>query len=631
MIQGYHPTLLKVTYQRPSKKDVNQNECFQVIYADDQGDGHYTEEPGEADIYIVKPEYRKYKYNKPEERMEKMDKIRVPISKIKDTIIEHSGEWGQNIKKRAFETKDWKLLDQLYRWPYAYECDFQPEYYFMKDWYEKYELNANPKISKCYLDIEVDQIDYKVDMDHIETTAYAPVNCASLIFEELNEGYQFVLKPFEPPRLSYTPEEYKERYAMYQKQLKDYEYLRTHQNEYIQKLHQEFDSVYGWIDYHVRFYDEEIDLIADIFRCINTKKPNWCLIWNMRFDIKYLYHRIVTLGYDPKSIMCSPEIPSQICYFREDKSTFTIAKQYDFFHISAFTQYICQMRLYSAVRKSGHQLRSVKLNAIADKELKDKKVEYEDETDIVHFPYFDFIRFLIYNVKDTLLQKGIGRKTNDLIAYYMRSHKNLTPYNKIYKETHLLRNVREKYFERDGWVQGNNLNIIGKDEDFEELKFYQVNGGDSDENSGEKSFKGAINADPVWNDYIGLPILGARSNNLFRNVVDFDMGAFYPSCKIASNMDGITLLYKAAFNNNEFISGEFSNKSLNQQYEERDKFGKLRALDITGEAVNTFVSGNILTFGYNYFNLPDLEELDKEVTKIIEEGINPPLYYSKFI
>ena len=98
------------------------------------------------------------------------------------------------------------------------------------------------------------------------------------------------------------------------------------------------------------------------------------------------------------------------------------------------------------------------------------------------------------------------------------------------------------------------------------------------------------------------------------------MGAFYPSCKIASNMDGITLLYKAAFNNNEFISGEFSNKLLNQQYEERDKFGKLRALDITGEAVNTFVSGNILTFGYNYFNLPDLEELDKEVTKIIEEG-----------
>ena len=353
MILGHNPTLLKVTYQRPSKKD-DKEECFQVIYADDQGDVHYVEEPGEADIYIVKPEFRTYRYNKPEERMERMDKIRVPISDIRYTIAEHAGDWGKQIKQRALDSKDWRILDQLYRWPYAYACDFQPEFYYMKEWYDKYPLPQNPKLSKCYLDIEVDQIDHNIDLNHIELSAYAPVNCVSLIFEERNESYQFILKPFVPPKSQYSEEEYKERYKLYEQQLRDYEYMRSHIDEYIETLHREFDATYGYINYHVRFYDEEIDLIADIFRCINKFKPNFCLIWNMRFDIKYLYYRIQTLGYDPASIMCSPEIPSKTCYFREDKSTFVIAKQYDFFHISSFTQYICQMRLNKNIRAFYH-------------------------------------------------------------------------------------------------------------------------------------------------------------------------------------------------------------------------------------------------------------------------------------
>ena len=40
---------------------------------------------------------------------------------------------------------------------------------------------------------------------------------------------------------------------------------------------------------------------------------------------------------------------------------------------------------------------------------------------------------------------------------------------------------------------------------------------------------------------------------MYKNPIDFDMGAFYPSIKIASNMDPGTLLYKASFNNNEFL------------------------------------------------------------------------------
>lgn len=250
----------------------------------------------------------------------------------------------------------------------------------------------------------------------------------------------------------------------------------------------------------------------------------------------------------------------------------------------------------------------MKLNSIADILLKDKKIEYPDQANMITFAYTDWIRFVTYNLKDVLLQLGIERKTNDILTYYMRSHSNLTPYNKIFRETHLMRNVREMYFEKEGWVQSNNLNILGDGKSEEERRFYRD---DSDEDDSDVTFKGAINANPIWNDNVGQKVLGSRSNNLFANTMDYDMGAYYPSLKISSNLDASTLLYKAAFNNDEFQSGEFRNRSQNQDYEEKDKNGKIRKNDLTGEAVNTFVSGNTLTFGYNWLGLPDVTEMRK--------------------
>lgn len=210
-----------------------------------------------------------------------------------------------------------------------------------------------------------------------------------------------------------------------------------------------------------------------------------------------------------------------------------------------------------------------------------------------------------------LLQLGIERKTRDIETIYFRSHSNWTPYTKIFKETYLIRNVREIYFERAGYIQQNNINIIGMDD--RDL-FSMVEDSDEDENK-ESSFKGAINADPEWNDYVGLPILGSPSNNVFKNMIDFDMGSFYPSIKIASNMDPSTLLFKAALDNREFSSGEMPNRSLNTKYQETNKFGDVVNLDITGEMVNTYVAGNILGFGYEYLGLPSITELERDLQK----------------
>ena len=609
-----HPTLLKVTYIRPDKR-TGRKECFQVIYADDNGEVHYMEEPAEADIYVVKEEYRDYTYNKPQELIAHMDKIRVPISNIRYKLSELAGPWGKSIRNRATETNDYSLLNQLYRWPYAYGCDFQPEYYYMHDWYKKYPLKT-PHLTKAFLDIEIDQIDYMVDTSNLGSSAYAPVNLVTVFLEETKDAYTFILRPFIPSKIGMTEEEYESRYTKYEHQLQQHKHLMEHQDEFYKDLEDSFEPTYGEINYHLREYGKEIDLIADVFRLINTKKPNFLLIWNMRFDIPYLLARIVALGYDPRSIMCSPEIPNPVAKFKEDNTTFQIEKQFDFFYVTSFTQYLCQMRIFASVRKSQHKLRSVALNAIGDMVLRDRKVEYPDEANIITFPYTDWPRFIKYNIKDVLLQVGIERKTNDLITYYMRSHSNLTPYNKIFRETHLLRNVREMYFEEEGWVQGNNLNTIGDGKSETDKQFY---GSDDDEEEGSSSFKGAINADPLMNDYVGEEVTGSPSNNVFINVVDFDAAAFYPSIKISSNMDSSTLEYKAEFNNEEFLSGEYSNRSLNQQYYEKDKHGKTRTLDVTGEAINTYVSENILTFGYNWLAIPSVPEMTEQVINYLCE------------
>ena len=429
--------------------------------------------------------------------------------------------------------------------------------------------------------------------------------------EETNECFTFILRPFKPSKITYRdPVEYELRYKMYESQLAQHNRLMETMDDFIKDLHDSFDETYGELKYSIREYREEIDLIADVFRLLNDRKPNFCLIWNMRFDIQYLLERIKVLGYDPTTIMTHRDFQHPKAYFHVDQRVFQLEKQYDYFYCSSYTQYICQMRLYASIRKSQQMLKSVSLNAIGERELKDKKVEYPAESNIRTFAYVDWMRFIKYNIKDVLIQYGIEIKTDDVMTYYSKSHSNLTPYSKIFRETHLLRNVREMYFEKDGWVQGNNVNNIGLDED--DL-FSSVETDDDEDN--ESTFKGAIMADPIWNDYVGVPILGVPSNNVFRNAMDYDMGAFYPSIKIASNMDPGTLLYKGEFDNSEFISGEFPNRSLNTIYQEKDKHGNIRNLDITGEAVNTYVSGNVLTFGYNYLGLPDIAELVRDVIK----------------
>lgn len=622
MIKGNNLMLLNMTYIKEDKSK-NIKECFEVIYKDvDTNKVYVSYEDPTVDIYITKEEYRDHSYNKPQELMSKLNKVECNYSDIPFQIASAIGKTGLDFMFSALREKDFNKIKHLYLWPYCYKCDFQPEYYYLSRWQKEHELPIKAKPSKAFLDIETDILDNIVDLKNIRNSANAPVNLMTLILDETNESYTFILEPHEPKKLNYSDKQFQKRVELYQKQLKAHEWLLTHKDEFIKNLHDRFDQTYGTINYHLRIYKSEIEMIKDLFQLLHQRKPNFVLIWNMRFDIQYLYYRIIELGYDPADIMCHPDFKYKRCYFKEDNTTQKLVKQFDYFYVSSYSQFICQMRTYGSIRKSQHALRSLSLNAISDIELKDRKVDYPSNTNIRTFPYEDWITFIIYNIKDVLLQVGIERKVNDMMTYYKRMYSNQTPYNKIFRETHLLRNYREKYFESIGYVQSNNINII----DTKDTSAFATNDQvydfdddeDNDDNSeveNETSFKGAIVADPIYNDSIGEVILGIPTNYILKNLIDMDMGSFYPSVKIASNMDPMTLEFKAYIDTKDYIDGKYPNKSLNTSYYERDKKGKLRYNDVTGECINTYMTENVLTFGYNWLNLPDITEIIEELSR----------------
>ena len=79
----------------------------------------------------------------------------------------------------------------------------------------------------------------------------------------------------------------------------------------------------------------------------------------------------------------------------------------------------------------------------------------------------------------TLLQMGIERKVNDIDTLYLRSYSNCTDYDKIFKQSVMLRGRQYYEYLLQGLVTGNNINII-----------YGAEKKDSEK---EVTFEGALN------------------------------------------------------------------------------------------------------------------------------------------
>lgn len=602
--------LLDIKYIRPNKRE-NIPDYLYIVWRDTEtGEKHLQiiEKP-KIDIYFEKNEFRNHNYCKNYARIETLDKVTCEYSKVIPTIVNEIGDEGIRAFQNALNTRNYEAIRSFYLYPYVFGADYDCASWYRIKWMQTLNNNAPKKLHKGFLDIEVDGL----EVPGMPSPQDCPINAVTIIDEWSNSVYTFLYmyREYIPKDTTHMTEDEKreenERKKMYENMHKAQHEMQDNPDKLINKLHSMFDESYGVLDYNLYFYTDERKMLVHIFQLINKLKPDFMGIWNISFDIPYIIDRMKALNLDPTEVMSHPDFPVKQCRFKPDTRNHEIKKKQDSFHLTSYTTYYDQMELYASIRKGGSELRSYRLNVIANKELRDSKLDYSEDGDIKTLPYTNYELFVIYNIKDVLLQLGIERRTSDFDTLYTSSYNNATAYDAVFKQTITLRNVQYLSFLEQGLIPGNNVNIFN-------ITDNNTTNDKEDDDDDDSKFEGALVADPQYNDYVGIPLYGRKTNNIFANGIDFDMSAFYPSSIFAMNIDPSTLIFKTIMPIDQFdmFGGSMKFKGITKDFFEEDDDGAKECMD-------NFQTGNYMTTGSKWLNLPNISKVYKKIKNEFED------------
>ena len=591
--------LINIIYNKGNYKE-NIPDYIYLIWRDLKTYKSHLEiiEKPKITIYFEKNEFRNHSYNKNTIEMEKTEPVTCEYNNIIQTILKDMGDAGNQFLKRIKNTGNWKELEKVHLYPYVFGSDYKCNDWYKIQWVRTMSNSVPKKLHKGFLDIETDGLGVK----GIGSPIDCPVNAITVIDGWNKISYTFLLM-YRDINTFHTniiePDTLKEYVNHMHKEQKEFE---ENEEEFKKELHEEFDEFYGEFEYKFYYYTDERKMLVHLFQMINKLKMDFIGIWNISYDIPFLIERMTNLGLDYRDIICHPDFPTKECYFVPDKINHDVKNKNDVFHCNSYTTYYDQMELYSFIRKGGSELRSVKLNYIAEKELKDKKLDYSEDGDIKTLPYTNFKKFVKYNIKDVLLQYGIERRTSDFDTLYSMAYSYATSYDKVFKQTVTIRNSQYLSLLDQGRIPGNNVNKYNIEKPELDLSMEYSNdtlNGDEDEDT----FEGALVADPKYMDNVGIEIYGHPTNNLFNYGIDFDMGAFYPNTISATNIDPSTLIFKTIMSMKQFLKKD----GLNFRSITKENFDK--SSDGSKECIDNFQTGNYLTTSTKWLNLPDVYEV----------------------
>ena len=564
--------LINIIYHKPSR-ETDWIDYLDVIYKEISTGKKkclVIKEP-EMEVYFVEDEYRTYTYNKAFIELDKCYTKKIPCKNIEMGIAKEAGENYIRLIKECKETRNFGAVKNVHKWRYVFGSDFDVETYFRVQYALEYESDDKPKrVTKQFADIEVDSI----DIVGFPRDGICPINAISLVDQESMSCFIFLLRNEKNP------------------QIQEFE---DSVDDFIEELHGAFDESYGEFKYNFFMYDEvdELQLITDFFKLVNTLKRDFMLFWNQSFDIKYFLDRIRVLNGDPKEIICAQDFPVKEVYYFPDAGIYDVKKKKDYLKASCYTNYIDQMINYVKIRSGGGELRSHALNAVGWKELKDTKLDYADEANIKTLPYVNYKKFVMYNLKDTLLQYGIEKKTEDVDTLYARVCKNPTQLHKSFSQTVMLKSRAYLEYMSYGYIIGNNNNL-----DYGNLQKMvdQVDNKDDDDEEDEK-FDGAIVANPELNTETGAMVMGRRSKYIRDYVVDFDFSSLYPSIIIGFNISPATMVGKLFINDKQVVDRYNAPEIASGKY------------DAAKDFMEGVLSQNYLMLGTRWFNLPTTDKI----------------------
>ena len=501
--EGSDITILNTFYQYPIYEDGKKisNDFLIIVYKDNKNNKKYHKviESPTYTYYIMNDDEEIPNYNKLFIEKDKVHPVEVKFTDLEKSIAKNTDNmdfYKQNIyNHNKQENKKLHLLPQVF----FSDTNIEDHYRFK---FAMTYQNEVIKLNKGFFDIEVDG---KFAAGDFVQMGECEINCVSYLDERTRKIYTFILRNSNNPLIKVFEDEIangffgiKEIGSFIEEAVGGEEnYTKYHLDEFT---------------YDLLFYDHEIELIDDLFKVIHMCDADFVEGWNSSgFDLEYIIARIEILGYNPADIMCDKRWDIKVVKnFVDERHKSDFAERGDYTFISGNTVFIDQMIQYASRRKSKiGSFASFKLDDIGLLEAGVQKLDYSHITQsVTELPWLDFKTFVLYNIMDTVVQKCIENKTQDLEYIFAKCLVNNTTYKKGHRQTVYLINRMAADWYKMGYIIGNNSNR---------------------ENPKPPKFLGALVHDPTHNnDYSRLKI-GGRAIWICDNLQDYDYKALYPS------------------------------------------------------------------------------------------------------
>lgn len=616
------------------------------------------------EIWITKPEYRTYDHIRDYYPMEKCDKVKVHYKTRYSEVGRILGCTSQEAKVS----------------PYVFQMDMAIEHFYLLQFILEYGNDKAKKLSLGFFDIENDIIlgndikDY--GSSHITCITFVEVETRQVYFlyHPKNEAKGILEKNY--PMSNKMLEMYQDYSVSYDANMG---YFDEHIGDFIQECHDTFDEDYGMFTYNVFKFDQEIDMIQAIFKIMKASDCDFISAWNAPYDIQNLIERPRTLGYDPNTIIqdydeFKEDIERRIVFVED--TNYKAHKRKHVCKTYTLQSFVDYMQIYAGIRAARGELPSLKLNYIAERELKDKKLDYSEEADLTALYYHNPWKYHLYNIKDVLLLVKLALKTRDFDTYYSLMYENALLQNEAFVSTVVVLNSLRIFAAtfNKGYVMGSNKSKLFKDkketdarkvvdayiralenrgdkldeedpdepeieedDEVDEDAFFddsanekdiliEVDDDDDPEPSNgkkkkKKKYQGAFVMNPLHMKTSGFKIMGAASQLIHDFVIDMDIKSEYPTAYIIQNASNETFVGKV------FLDPEEEKNIVLPIFKEFNFIGKEQKaykVDISNHMMETYSTGDKLNFGHIYLNLPSpsevLEDIGKNIEMFIKKG-----------
>lgn len=581
--KGSDLTILNTLYIGPhydENGDVSKPVII-IVYKDNVTGLVMKEEIVDPDYeyYIIKDEHVK-DYNQLFVKMDNVYKVTVPYRNLMKDMAERTGNLEFFYDNNKSNNRNANRM--LHSHPALLGTDTHIEDHYRIRFGDLYKNEIIP-ITKSYLDIELDNRGDNFN-GQIDFGKY-PVNAVALCMEHVNKTFSFLLR-YDDNESAYR----------FEKEMSPNTFIELKSFIRDQVGGEVGEKKFGLSDmeYQIMFYDDELTLITDVFKCINSYKPNFSLAWNMAFDIPYLISRIEVLGADPTSIICHPDFENKVArYFTDQIHSNVFAERGDFAAISSYTVYLDQMIHFASRRKGQSAINSFSLDSIGEFTVGIKKLDYKHITqDLSELPFIDFKTFVFYNIMDTIVQKCIEVKTGDIDYIFGKCVANNTRYHKGHRQTVYLTNRSRKEFKKfgEGYMLGNNVNALDPDRD--------------------TVIPGAIVSSPELISNYSKKQLNGKYIDVFDNSDDYDFRSLYPSVEREFNLAQNTMIGMVKPSTMNITKSVFPERAINSP---------------GGNFLEDYQCGHWLEFCARWFFLADYNELIEDITYYFTEIKNPAI------